>query len=96
MGAARLLDVHRHARDDEAADFRDPFMARLHEDGVETRPVFYPVHGLPPYREASRGEEFPVAESLARRGVSIPTWAGLSGDDLSYVCERLRARLSER
>jgi perosamine synthetase len=79
---------------DESADYRDRFMARLHEDGVETRPVFYPVHGLPPYREASRGEEFPVAESLARRGVSLPTWAGLSRDDLSYVCERLRASLS--
>jgi len=72
---------------------RDSLMARLRDDGVETRPVFYPVHALPPYREASRGEEFPVAESLARRGVSLPTWAGLSRDDLSYVCERLRARL---
>ncbi|HVF42415.1 MAG TPA: DegT/DnrJ/EryC1/StrS family aminotransferase [Pyrinomonadaceae bacterium] len=82
--------------EDEAADFRDRLMARLQEDGVETRPVFYPVHGLPPYREASRGEEFPVAESLARRGVSLPTWAGLSPEDLGYVCERLRARLSER
>lgn len=80
----------------EAADFRDRLMTRLQEDGVETRPVFYPVHALPPYREASRGEEFPVAESLSRRGVSLPTWAGLSRDDLSYVCERLRARLSER
>jgi len=79
----------------EAADHRDRLMARLHEEGVETRPVFYPVHSLPPYREASRGEEFPVAESLARRGVSLPTWAGLSREDLGYVCERLRACLSE-
>lgn len=70
---------------------RDRLMTRLHEEGVETRPVFYPVHSLPPYSEASRGEEFPVAERLARRGLSLPTWAGLSDDDLSYVCERLRA-----
>src|SRR5215207_1321723 len=33
---------------------RDSLMARLRDDGVETRPVFYPVHALPPYREASR------------------------------------------
>lgn len=79
----------------DAADYRDRLMARLHDDGIETRPVFYPVHSLPPYREASRGEEFPVAESLARRGVSLPTWAGLSREDLGYVCERLRACLSE-
>jgi perosamine synthetase len=80
---------------DGGADDRDRLMARLHAEGVETRPVFYPVHSLPPYREASRGEEFPVAESLARRGVSLPTWAGLSRDDLSYVCGRLRASISQ-
>jgi perosamine synthetase len=79
----------------EAAGYRDHLMARLYEAGVETRPVFYPVHSLPPYREAARGEAFPVAESLARRGLSLPTWAGLGRDDLSYICERLRACLSE-
>lgn len=73
---------------------RDALMARLAELGVETRPVFYPIHLLPPYREAARGEEFPVAEWLARRGLSLPTWAGLSRDDLSYVCEVLRESLA--
>jgi perosamine synthetase len=81
--------------DDETETGRDRLMARLREDGIETRPVFYPVHLLPPYREAARGEEFPVAERLARRGISLPTWAGLSLDDLAYVCERLRGRVSE-
>jgi perosamine synthetase len=70
-------------------------MARLHEAGVETRPIFYPVHLLPPYRESARGEEFPVAEGVARRGISLPTWAGLSRDDVAYVCERLRECLHE-
>jgi perosamine synthetase len=74
---------------------RDALMGRLLGLGVETRPVFYPLHRLPPYREAARGEEFPVAEGLARRGVSLPTWAGLGADDLSYVCERLRECLSD-
>jgi perosamine synthetase len=77
------------------ADDRDRLTARLYEEGVETRPVFYPLHSLPPYREAARGEEFPVAERLSRRGFSLPTWAGLSEDDLSYVCERLRACVSQ-
>jgi perosamine synthetase len=81
--------------DEELAVSRDALMARLLEQGVETRPVFYPLHQLPPYREAARGEEFPVAEGLARRGVSLPTWAGLSLDDLGYVCERLRECLSD-
>lgn len=80
---------------DGGADERDRLMGRLLDAGVETRPVFYPVHSLPPYREAARDEEFPVAEGLARRGLSLPTWAGLSDEDLSYVCERLSKCLSE-
>ena len=80
---------------DESPVGRDALMARLHGRGVETRPVFYPVHLLPPYRAAAGGEEFPVAERLARRGLSLPTWAGLSPDDVSYVCESLRESLSD-
>jgi perosamine synthetase len=74
---------------------RDALMALMHERGIETRPVFYPIHLLPPYREAARGEEFPVAEWLARRGVSLPTWAGLSPEDLGYICETLCECLSD-
>ncbi|MGB8507354.1 MAG: DegT/DnrJ/EryC1/StrS family aminotransferase, partial [Pyrinomonadaceae bacterium] len=75
---------------DEVEMSRDDLMERLYGHGIETRPIFYPVHLLPPYRDAARGEDFPVAEELARRGLSLPTWAGLSLDDLDYVCQRLR------
>lgn len=79
----------------DAATDRDRVMARLAACGVETRPVFHPVHLLPPYRETAGGEEFPVAERLARSGLSLPTWAGLSHDDLSYVCEVLHECLAD-
>lgn len=79
---------------DEWRGSRDEVITQMQERGVETRPVFYPMHVLPPYRESARGEEFPVAEELAWRGLSLPTWAGLSPDDLSYVCECLRECLS--
>src|SRR5205823_342858 len=44
---------------------RDDFMAALKEQGIETRPVFYPMHVLPPYLEAEGA--YPVAEHLAKR-----------------------------
>ena len=69
---------------------RDYVMAKLSEQGVETRPVFYPAHAMPPYEEAAAGGSFPVAERLSGNGVSLPTWAGLSEDDVRYVCESLR------
>ena len=74
--------------DGEAAE-RDEVMARLEARGVETRPVFYPVHLLPPYRDGARGADCPVAERIASRGLSLPTWAGLAGEDVDYVVECL-------
>ncbi len=80
---------------DEVRRGADEVMKHLLDAGVETRPVFYPVHSLPPYRDAAGGDEYPVASRLARRGVSLPTWAGLSNADVDYVCDRLIALLSD-
>lgn len=66
---------------------RDRVMARLHACGIETRPFFYPLHTLPMYRR--RGERLPVAEDVAARGIMLPTAAGLTEDDVAYVCAHL-------
>jgi perosamine synthetase len=82
--------------DEGARRGAEEVMSLLHGAGVETRPVFYPVHSLPPYRDAGGdGGEYPVASRLARRGVSLPTWAGLCDDDVDYVCDQLIAALSD-
>jgi perosamine synthetase len=72
---------------------RDALMAALASTGVETRPVFYPVHTMPPYG-GSNGE-YPVAEDLAARGVSLPTHAALTRDDVAYVAEHLAGHLED-
>lgn len=79
---------------DDIAISRDELMAQLERRGIETRPVFYPMHVLPPYREANDGEVYRVAEAIARRGISLPTWVGLTRADVLYVCDSLRECLS--
>lgn len=75
---------------------RDDLMDRLAERGVETRPVFYPMHTLPPYREMGMDDgHFPVAERVARSGISLPTSSGLKRDDVVYVCNALRDCITE-
>lgn len=70
---------------------RDEVMARLFARGVETRPVFYPMHVLPPYRQIGQEDgDFPIADRVARCGFSLPTWAGLKREDVVYVCDALR------
>lgn len=66
---------------------RDEFMAELERDGIETRPVFYPMHALPPYRDTLRA--YPVADALSSRGLNLPTHGQLSEQDVDYVCSQL-------
>lgn len=68
---------------------RDGIMETLNEHGIETRPLFYPMHTLPPYKALSKGETFPVADRIARQGISLPTWAGLTQGEVDFVCEIL-------
>lgn len=76
---------------------RDNLIGRLAERGVETRPVFYPMHSLPPYRHMVQEDDvFPVAERIGRSGISLPTWAGLKREDVEYVCKNLLEVIAER
>lgn len=66
---------------------RDALMGDLLTQGVETRPVFYPVHWLPPYQKYTG--YFPVADDCSSRGVNLPTHGNLEEQDVDYVCTSL-------
>ncbi len=66
---------------------RDPLRRSLAEGGIETRPLFPPVHTMPMY--AGRFERHRVAEDLGWRGISLPSWPDLPPQDVDYVCERI-------
>jgi perosamine synthetase len=68
---------------------RDHVMEELAVRGIETRPFFYPLHMLPPY--AAENIEYPVATSIASRGINLPSSASLTADDIDYVCGALES-----
>lgn len=70
---------------------RDAAMRALDADGIETRPVFYPMHHLPPYRQQS---SFPVADAWAQRGINLPTHRNLTREDVGRVVDRLNWALA--
>ena len=61
-------------------------MRRLDEMGIETRPVFYPMHILPPYLETST---YPVADLWSQRGINLPTHQDLTKEDVNRISESL-------
>ncbi len=75
---------------------RDAVRAKLQDDGIETG-IHYavPLHLQPAYAELGYGEgEFPVAERLAGRILSLPMFPGLSDGQIEYVVERLSAAVA--
>lgn len=69
---------------------RDRLASRLDDLGVETRPFFTSLTELPPYRSASPAT-VPISEDLGRRGINLPTYHGLSDEDVAEIADRVRA-----
>lgn len=62
---------------------RDKFMELLTADGIETRPVFYPMHVMPPY--LNKKLKFPVAEGISQRAINIPSHALLKESNIMFI-----------
>ena len=82
-------------RDDVPLDAA-AFAAALDARGVETRPFFLGMHEQPAFhaRGLFRGERYPVAERLARRGLYLPSGLALTDDQIDRVCAAVRDALS--
>jgi perosamine synthetase len=80
--------------DEGGEDERDALMAALAERGIDTRPFFYPMHTLPMYSDQAVERDFPVADSVAARGLNLPSSAALERGDVSYVARSIREALA--
>ena len=64
---------------------RDQIISDMHQHGVDTRPFFYPLTMLPMYQ----AEANPVAHALSKSGLNLPTFVGMTEDQVETVCETL-------
>ena len=69
---------------------RSAVMRRLAEQGVDSRPVFYCAHHMPMYRT---GLSHPVAEDIAFRGISLPSYPALSDEQVASISAKLSAAI---
>ena len=70
------------------ADQRDTVREHLSEAGIETRPVFYPVHTMPMYTQ--KYQKHQVAEDIGWRGINLPSYPDLSPEQINYICDSLK------
>jgi len=71
---------------------RDELITRLSARGIDTRPMFYPIHTMPPYRKYAR-RAFPVAERLSAMGVSLPSSVRLKTEEVKFIVDQVRTIL---
>lgn len=75
---------------DEFGLTRDELRQALAQQGVETRTFFVPMHLQPVYFHEHRGESYPVAENLCRRGLYLPSSSSLTEQQVEYVAAQIR------
>jgi perosamine synthetase len=74
------------------AGVRDRLMSALDECGIETRPMFEPMHLIPAHR-GREADHCPVAEWLAKTGLCLPCSTRLKDGELADVVAALGSAL---
>ncbi len=66
---------------------RTKLMERLKADGIDSRPFFYPLHVLPPYK---REGDFPVSDDVSLRGLNLPSSVKLKEEEIRKIVESIK------
>src|SRR5690606_33206964 len=85
-GCTRVEWLYTVRVDGASAAVRDALIVDMQSEGIETRPVFIPLHLMPP---DAAGQDRPVSERLGAEGISLPTHLNLTDTDIDQVCETL-------
>ena len=63
--------------------------------GIETRPLWKPMHKQPLYQDVPYyGQTEPVSENLFRAGLCLPSGPRVSEEDLHYICEMIHSAIN--
>jgi perosamine synthetase len=70
---------------------RDLLIEKLKESGIDSRPFFYTVSSLPMYSQTP----CPNSIKLSQSGINLPTYPGLSKEQIKFICEKLSQHIAE-
>lgn len=71
---------------------RNDVMQSLSQEGIETRPFFFPLHTLPPFLEAASRNPQPMelTNKLGANGIMLPTYNQLKLSDVDRITAAIR------
>lgn len=63
---------------------RDQINEYLRKNKIDSRPVFYPIHQMPPYKEFNI-DNYPNSIYASENGLSLPSSSSLSKEKIKYI-----------
>ena len=70
-------------------------MAKLRDEGIQSRPLWHPLHSLPPFKECSEYKVEP-ADHLYQESLSLPCSVGLDKEQQERVIQAIKDAVSRR
>jgi perosamine synthetase len=70
---------------------RDMLMEKMLKNGVETRPAFYPLHQMPPYKNYPSNSSFQNSTYISAQGISFPSSVNITQEELDNIAHALHA-----
>jgi perosamine synthetase len=64
---------------------REQVIKKLLDFGIESRPVFYPLHKMPPYENFKRSSSLENSNNVSKQGLSLPSATSLSDVNMKYI-----------
>ncbi|KUO75989.1 MAG: perosamine synthetase [Clostridia bacterium BRH_c25] len=67
---------------------RDGLIKYLEDNGITSRPFFYPVHNMKPY--VKNIAKLEVTEKISMLGINLPSSVGLKEEEIELICKQLK------
>jgi len=72
----------------ELASYRDNILDIMLNDGVETRPIFFPISEMPPYQQyVDKDNEYSISKYLSKASISLPSGVNMTKENILRVSD---------
>ena len=68
---------------------RNAVIDSLSKHGIECRPVFYPLHTMPPFSKCQRSNNLSNSLDISARGISLPSSSNITDSNIASIVEIL-------
>lgn len=68
---------------------REDFTKYLLANQIETRPTFYSLHEMPPYKKFKRSKILKNSIFISKNGISLPSSVDLLESEIDHICEAI-------